>query len=78
MNPDDFTVEELLEELGNHAAEIEKLRAALETSNCPRPYGAPAEDNTVGACIKAGVCGCDNGAALASDNETKHPQGNGK
>lgn len=51
--------------LAEYNAEIEMLRLALLSSHCPRPYGDTADDNTVGDCIRAGVCGCDNATALS-------------
>lgn len=49
--------------------QCEKLKDALLTSPCARPC-QPATDGygytTVGACVEAGNCGCDCGAALAA------------
>lgn len=49
------------------ANEIERLRAELRTVLCPGGgyAGQPKdEEPTVGACLKAGVCGCRHGDAL--------------
>lgn len=45
------------------------LREALRTSPCPSPFGD--DDGTVGHCVDAGHCGCDNSEALAT---TKPPE----
>jgi hypothetical protein len=44
-------------------AQIERLREALRTSDCPRPAN-DAKEVTVGWCVDTGLCGCDNRAAL--------------
>lgn len=48
-------------------AAVGTLRLALRTSHCPRPFPG---DPTVGACVDAGRCGCDNQAALGGGRAT--------
>lgn len=43
-----------------------RLREALGRAFCPRP-GRDAEDDSVAACVKAGICGCCLGAALSGE-----------
>lgn len=45
-------------------SEVEALRKALLLSRCPSPVFESGGDETVEACIKLGVCGCDNKPAL--------------
>lgn len=41
------------------------LRDALRDSPCPRPANDQPADQNVGACVDKGLCGCQNGQALA-------------
>lgn len=60
-------------ELGWRDMEVDRLRARvavlaaeLRASDCPYPVCA-SEDETIGACVDSGSCGCRHGAALAKD-----------
>lgn len=45
---------------------VAKLSAELRASDCPYPVCA-AEDESIGACVDSGSCGCRHGEALAKD-----------
>ncbi len=67
MSDDIVSLEHREAQVAELEAEIERLKAALRTAPCPGGgyTGQPKDEpSTVESCLRAGVCGCDMGAAL--------------